>query len=233
MKKLMITAVLLASICLASAPAHSATDQGDLPRVLIIGDSISIGYTPHVTQLLKNKAIVRHHKGNAGHTGMGLKNLDKWTGDTKWDVIHFNWGLWDLCYRHPDSRVQGNRDKVNGTITTPLEQYEKNLTQLTVRLKKTGAKLIWAHTTLVPEKEAGRFVGDDKRYNDAAAKVMKTRAVPVNNLYCLTKRFPPELFTKPGDVHYTKEGYRRIAEQVAARILTTLKGEECESDDKP
>lgn len=138
---------------------------------MIIGDSISSGYTPYVKELLKGEATVERPMGNAQHTRTGLKHLDKWLGKTKWDVIHFNWGLWDLCYRHPDSKVQGNRDKVNGTITTTLEQYEKNLDQLVTRLEKTNATLIWAHTTVVPEKEAGRFVGDDKKYNEVAAKI--------------------------------------------------------------
>ena len=103
----------------------------DLPKALLIGDSISIGYTPHVVAVLK---------GNAQHTGTGLKMLDRWIGETKWDVIHFNWGMWDLCYRHPQSKVQGRRDKERGTLTTSLEQYEKNLDQLAARLKKTKAK---------------------------------------------------------------------------------------------
>ena len=122
--------MLLTSIALPSLFAKETAQNADLPKVLIIGDSISIGYTPHVTQMLKGKAVVKHHRGNAGHTGMGLKNLDKWIGDTRWDIIHFNWGLWDLCYRNPKSKVQGNRDKVNGKITHTLEQYEKNLDQL-------------------------------------------------------------------------------------------------------
>lgn len=137
----------------------------DLPKALLIGDSISIGYTSHVVAALKGKVEVRHHKGNAQHAGTGLKMLEKWIGKTQWDVIHFNWGLWDLCYRHPKSKVQGRRDKVRRTLATPLEQYEKNLDQLVIQLKKTKAKLIWAHTTTVPKGEAGRKVGDDTRYN--------------------------------------------------------------------
>ena len=74
------------------------------PKALLIGDSISIGYTPHVVAALKGKVEVRHHRGNAQHTGTGLKMLDRWIGETEWDVIHFNWGLWDLCYRHPYSQ---------------------------------------------------------------------------------------------------------------------------------
>ena len=163
---------------------------------------------------------------------MGLKMLDQWIGKTKWDVIHFNWGLWDLCYRHPESKVQGHRDKVNGQITHTLEQYEKNLDKLVSRLKKTDAKLIWAHTTVVPEKEAGRIVGDDKKYNDAAFNIMKKYDVPINDLNALTKRFSSDLFKNPGDVHYTKQGYQRIAEQVAGKILTSLKGGQTDSGDE-
>lgn len=225
MKKLLIAALLLTTIALPSLFAKDAPQKTDLPMVLIIGDSISIGYTPHVTQMLNGKAVVKHHRGNAGHTGMGLKNLDKWIGKTKWDVIHFNWGLWDLCYRHPKSKVQGKRDKENGKITHTLEQYEKNLDELVTRLKKTDAKLIWAHTTVVPEEEAGRIVGDDKKYNAVATKIMKKYGVPINDLNGLTSEFSADLFKKPGDVHYTKDGYERIAKQVAEALITKLDGE--------
>jgi len=194
----------------------------DLPRVLIVGDSISMAYTPHVIAAMEGKAVVVHHKGNAQHTGTGLKMLDRWVGTTEWDVIHFNWGLWDLCYRHPESKVQGRRDKVRGTLTTPLDQYEKNLDQLVTQLKKTNAKLIWAHTTTVPEDEAGRKVGDDTKYNEAAARVMKKHGVVINDLNALTDSFPPELYTAPGNVHFKTEGSQKIAEAVAKKITEAL-----------
>ncbi|MCF7730515.1 MAG: SGNH/GDSL hydrolase family protein [Akkermansiaceae bacterium] len=207
----------------ADPPAEKKGDAR-LPRVLIIGDSISIGYTPPLAEMLKGEALVTHHKGNAQFTGTGLRMLDQWIGKTKWDVIHFNWGLWDLCYRHPDSKVQGNRDKVKGTLTTTPEQYEKNLDQLVTRLQQPGATLIWASTTLVPDGEAGRIVGDDKKYNDIAARVMQQHGIPIDDLYGLTKGFPPALFQEPGNVHYSKEGYRRIAGQVAGEIRNAIKG---------
>ena len=194
----------------------------DLPNVLIIGDSISLGYTPHVKQLLSGKATVKHNKGNAQHTATGLKKLDQWLGDTRWDVIHFNWGLWDLCYRHPDSKVQGKRDKTNGTITTPLDQYAKNLEKLVVCLKATNAKLIWANTTVVPEAEAGRKVGDDKRYNEVAQAIMKKHGVAINDLHAVTSRFSPKLFKKPGDVHYTTKGYQQIAAAVSQTVSRAI-----------
>ena len=194
----------------------------DLPKALLIGDSISIGYTPHVVETLKGKVEVRHNRGNAQHTGTGLKMLEKWIGKTRWDVIHFNWGLWDLCYRHPQSKVQGRRDKVRGTLTTRLKQYEKNLDQLVVQLKKTKAKLIWAHTTTVPKGEAGRKVGDDTRYNDAATRVIKKHGIVINDLNALSDSFPPELFTAPGNVHFKKEGSKKIGQAVARKMSEAL-----------
>ena len=110
-------------------------DQEVLPRILLIGDSISIGYTPFVSEIYEGRAEVARNKGNAQHTGTGLEKLDEWLGDGNWDLIHFNWGLHDLCYRHPDSPNQGRRDKERGFLTTTLEQYETNLDSLVRRLK--------------------------------------------------------------------------------------------------
>ena len=194
----------------------------ELPKALLIGDSVSLGYTPHVVAALKGKVEVKHHRGNAQHTGTGLKMLDRWIGKTKWDVIHFNWGLWDLCYRHPKSKEQGRRDKKRGTLTMPLEQYEKNLDQLAVRLKKTKAKLIWAHTTTVPKNEAGRKVGDDDKYNEAAARVMKKHGIEINDLNALTDSFPAELFTAPGNVHFKTEGSKELGQAVTEKIMEAL-----------
>lgn len=222
MKNMSIAVLILSFIGLPTLCAEDQPREVNLPKVLIIGDSISMGYTPDVTQILKDEAVVKHNKGNAQHTGTGLEKLDQWIGKEEWDVIHFNWGLWDLCYRNPKSKTQGNRDKVSGSITTSPEQYEENLDLLVTRLEKTGAKLIWASTTVVPEDEAGRIVGDDQKYNDVAAKVMKKHGIAVNDLHTLTKSFPDELFSGPGNVHYTKEGYAKIAKQVADNIKASL-----------
>jgi|TARA_B110000495_G_C22828652_1_gene483517 hypothetical protein len=191
-----------------------------------------MAFTPHVVQQLDGKAVVKHHKGNAQHTDTGLRKIDQWIGKTQWDIIHFNWGLWDICYRHPKSKVQGRRDKVNGTLTTTLEQYEKNLDELVSRLKKTDAKLIWAHTTVVPDKEAGRFVGDDEKYNEVATKIMRKHDIIINDLHSLSREFPADLFSEPGNVHYTQDGDRKIAQQVTGHILKALEDEQHDSGDK-
>ena len=192
-----------------------------LPNVLIIGDSISIGYTRQVRDGLRGKANVIRPNANCGDTQMGLRGLKKMIGTNHWDVIHFNWGLWDLCYRNPQSNNQGQRDKVNGKLSTSLEDYEKNLETLVLQLKETGATLIWASTTVVPEGEAGRFAGDEVKYNVVAERVMKKYGVQIDDLYATSRALSPEC-TKPGNVHFTSEGYAKLAAQVVVKVSEVL-----------
>jgi hypothetical protein len=193
-----------------------------LPRVLLIGDSISIGYTGSVTKLLAGKADVRRIPGNGQHSGTGLKKLDAWLGNEPWDVIHFNWGLWDLCYRSKASKSQGRRDKKNGKITYTLDQYEKNMRQLAKRLKATKSKLIWAATTPVPPGEAGRIEGDAAKYNAVAAKIMQEHGIVINDLHAHILPVQKKYASRPGDVHFTRAGSMFLAEKVAASILEEL-----------
>jgi lysophospholipase L1-like esterase len=202
----------------AKAPEAPKIDP-NLPKVLIIGDSISIGYTPAVQKLLAGKVNVIRIPGNGQHTATGLAKLKDWLGAEKWDVIHFNWGLWDLCYH--GATDMGARDKVGGKQFVPLEEYEKNLRELAKRLKATGAKLIWATTTPVPDGDKGRNAGDELRYNAVAEKIMKENGVAVDDLHAAVL---PRLkdFQSPGNVHFNAKGSEFLAEQVAASILKTL-----------
>ncbi len=199
---------------------ESVTDDPKLPRVLLIGDSISIGYTVPVRVLLKDKANVHRPPTNCGPTTTGLKELDKWLGDGKWDVIHFNWGLHDLKYM--DER--GNLVAIEqGTQQVPIDQYEKNLDELVQRLKKTGAKLIWAATTPVPKGAQGRVPGDEVKYNAAAKRVMDKQGVAINDLHALAAQFTGyKAIQMEKNVHFMKTGSVELAKQVVAHVLKAL-----------
>lgn len=180
-------------------------DDPALPRVLIIGDSISIDYTPTVRKELAGKANVHRIPENGGPTARGLENFDKWIGKKKWDVIHFNWGLHDMKYE-------------NGTQLASTEEYRKNLDALVTRLKETGAKLVWASTTPVPEGASGRVPGDAKKYNAVAADVMKKHGVPVNDLYTyIIDKL--DKYQRPTNVHFMEEGSEYLGKRVAKEIL--------------
>src|SRR5438132_4350306 len=71
-------------------------DDPKLPRVLLIGDSISIEYTIPTRRLLEGKANVHRIPANGWSTTTGKERLTQWLGTREWDVIHFNWGLHDL-----------------------------------------------------------------------------------------------------------------------------------------
>ncbi len=197
-------------------------DNPNRPNVLLIGDSISIGYTVEVRKLLKGKADVFRIPGNGKYAAYGLENLDEWLGTRKWDVIHFNWGLWDLCYRNPESKMQGHRDKVKGTLTATPEQYRATMEKIVSCLKKTDATLIWCTTTPVPEFEAGRKVGDDLIYNRVAKEIMVSNGVLINDLHAHALLRQTEIQKQQGDVHYTEQGYAYLAEKVAQEITSAI-----------
>ncbi len=190
-------------------------ERVDLPRVLIIGDSISIGYTESVRTMLGDEAEVVHNPGNASHTWNGLEKLDAWLGRDRWDVIHFNWGLHDVKY------MKDNRLDSTGQRVSTLDQYRENLEKLVGRLEATGAALIWASTTPIPDGAQGRKQGEEVEANAAAAEIMARRGVAVNDLH---GRVLPELarFQRPRNVHFTPEGSEFLALHVGQSIRAAL-----------
>ena len=100
MRFVLLIAALVLSFSLPAqkkkGPFAPIKDDPKLPRVLLVGDSISIGYTLPTRDFLKGKANLHRIPTNGGPTTRGLANIDAWLGKSKWDIIHFNWGLHDL-----------------------------------------------------------------------------------------------------------------------------------------
>lgn len=196
-------------------------DVAGLPRVLLLGDSISIGYTLPVRKLLDGVANVHRPQANCGPTTRGVEQLEAWLGKGKWDVIHFNFGLHDLKYLKPDGKSLGNPADSASRQQVPPDQYEKNLEELVERLEATGAKLIWCSTTPVPQGAQGRIAGDAEKYNAIAARVMERHDIPTDDLYAFAQAKLEEL-QRPKNVHFTPEGSQALAEQVAESIREAL-----------
>lgn len=200
-------------------PALAAIeDVPGLPRVLLIGDSISIGYTIPTRKRLEGKANVHRIPVNGGPTTRGLEQIEKWLGDSRWDVIHFNFGLHDLKHVDDSGTLV---DASAGHRQVELDAYRDNLRALVKRLRETGARLIWCTTTPVPAGAKGRRPGDELVYNSVAAEVMKEAGVEINDLHAFAAPRLAEI-GKPADVHYTPQGSRVLAEQVARCIEAAL-----------
>lgn len=201
-------------------------DVDGLPRVLLIGDSISMGYTLPVRELLKGKANVHRPRVNCGHTALALENLSAWleTGGAgkKWDLIHFNWGLHDLKYLGPDGKTLADPAAPSSKQQVPPDQYRINLQKLVEQLKATGAILIWRNTTPVASGSAGRTVGDAIVYNGIAEGIMTTAGIPTHDLYSFALERQKEL-QREANVHFTDPGSEALGAEVARVILEALK----------
>ena len=191
-----------------------------LPRVLIIGDSIAMGYTWEVRKLLVGKANVQHPDVNCWSTEFGLEHVNQWIGKKHWDVIYLNFGLHDLKYLD-DKGQYVTPDK--GKQVTSVKQYQANLRRIVATLQSTGAKLIFATTTPVPGGSSGRVWRDEIRYNAAAVEVMREIGVEIDDLWSLVN---PSLtaLQQPRNVHFTAEGYRVLGVEAASRIALDLPG---------
>ncbi len=179
-------------------------DDPKLPRVLLIGDSISRGYTLDTRKALAGKANVHRAPENCGPTANGVKKIEIWLGDGKWDVIHFNFGIHDR--------------------KTPAADYEQRLETLIARMQQTGAKLVCATTTPVPPdtKDGPEIVIQIAEKNEIALKVMKKQGVAINDLHAF---LAPQLegIANPQDVHYNAKGYALMGQQVASSIEAALR----------
>jgi len=170
-------------------------DDPALPRILLIGDSVSRAYTQTVRKRLAGKANLHRAPANCGPTTRGLEKLDVWLGDGQWDIIHFNFGIHDR--------------------NMPIAEYSEKLEQLVVRMKATGATLVWATTTPIPDLPGKKQLASSIiEKNAAAAKVMKKHGVATDDLY---RAIQPRLadLQNPDDVHFNAAGNEFLGDRVA------------------
>lgn len=210
-------------------PAYApVTDEPKLPRVLLIGDSVSVGYTLAVRKELAGKANVHRPPQNCGSSAVGLANIEKWLGQERWDVIHFNHGLHDLSYEFSPSKNINEKGEYarpdnGGHHRVAPEEYRQNLTKSVtiLRAKAPTAKLIFATTTPV-SADLHHYVKDSElEYNRIAVEVMTKLGVPVNDLWAFAKPRIAEI-QEPGNPHFTAKGSQVLAKEIARQIVEAL-----------
>lgn len=208
----LVVAIVAAAPCSAQAPAP-------LPRVLLLGDSIRIGYAPRVAQKLKGVAEVIHPgEQNGGDTTNTLKILDRWLAEPVPVVVHINVGLHDL-----------KKVKATGEYQVPVDRYTANLKTIIERIRKATPNVVFATTTpIVDARHAARkadfdrFEADVVRYNTAAIALMKELQVPVNDLHRIVEDGDPMKLLGPDGTHYTPAGSDRLADAVADCVARQL-----------
>ena len=198
-----------------------------LPNVLMLGDSISIGYYPFVKEALEGRVNLSRPVlpgggfQNCAGTTNGIKKISEWIGEKQWDLIHFNFGLHDI--KHVNPQTGKNSKSFDDPHQASPEQYMKNLKFIVKKLKKTKSTLIFATTTPYPNTKLkpARKPGMHIIYNEVALKLMKKNKVFINDLHAFVTPKIKEL-QRPKNVHFTEFGSRELAKEVVKSILKHL-----------
>lgn len=197
----------LLMLCLAVMVSLPVWAQGgkELPRVLVIGDTVYSQHARGMANDLKGRAevvIAAWPEGSIANSTTALEHLDQLLGyidrngkpvaegkRPAWDMIHVNVGLGDLIHRVPDMKdFRVLPIHTGGVVATSPQQYGKNLDVLITRLKATGAKVVWASTTPIRFSRSNVFeMGSEIEYNAIAAEVMAGHGVPTNDMYAYVK----------------------------------------------
>ena len=184
--------------------------QAALPRVLLIGNSITRGYHREVDKLLNGKAYVARMSTSKSVGDPGLISEIKLVmGYLDFDVVHFNNGLHGAGYTE--------------------EEYAAAFPEMVQTIKecaKPGARLIWATTTPVYEHpRQPDYMEKSERVrqrNQIAAEYLKDKGIAINDLFdlCISH---PEFYKDADGVHLNPQGYVAMAAQVAREIEKQIK----------
>jgi hypothetical protein len=187
----------------------SHANETNLPRVLLIGDSIARDYYPEVEKRLAGKAFVaRLATSRFVGDPVLLKEVELVLSETKFDVILFNNGMHG--WQHTEAEYQNGMPKFIKTI----------------RVHAPKAKLIWATTT--PLRDGKAITGDTKaEYSDEriaarnvlASEIVAAQKIPTADLNAAV-RGHPELHSD--NVHFNGQGSQILAAQVSELISTLL-----------
>jgi len=194
-----------------------------MKQVVLVGDSIRMGYESQVRGRLSGVAEVWGPEQNAGNSTNLLGLLHLWTEHRRPDLIHFNCGLHDLR-----TIFQGSKETV-----VPPDHYRRNLhTMIRIMRERTQADLVWASTTPVVDEDArrehakwrdfDRSNDEVLRYNTVAREVMELELVPVNDLYAVVNTHGPAGLQTGDGVHYSEAGCGILGNAVADFLLERL-----------
>lgn len=194
-----------------------------MKKVLLLGDSIRMGYDEYVKEILKDKCEVFYDdQDNGRFAAYTLWQANQFFRNYgRFDVVHWNNGYWDMNVEAPMMEAMH-----------PIDEYVHFLKRIITQIRNNGAEIIFATTT--PVMENGSSLDNTgtgieisynndwvKKYNDAAKNLAAQENITVNDLYTLMLK-DKNYYKCEDRLHLTEEGYRICAEQAAILILEKL-----------
>jgi len=207
-----------------------------MKNILLIGDSIRLGYQERVRELLGPGFTVYAPEDNCGHSKNALWHIFAYMGQFGMphiDVAQFNAGIWDL-----------HRCTRDGERFTDIDTYAKTIRRLGHELQYYADKVIFAKTT--PKKaRAPHLVFNDLRhttekfwetdlgapldvwnadvlaYNQRAVAEMEDLGIEINDFHTAISADPDKYIGEDG-CHLTPEGYDLLAQLTVAKIRSLL-----------
>ena len=189
-----------------------------MKKIILLGDSIRMGYDKYAKMALEGVAEVYSPEENCRFTQYMLRFIHKWVGDSGFgedtDLVHFNVGLWDVIQIMYDEPI------------TPIDVYEQYLHRICKRIRECcpKAKIVFATSTPIHQAnyesvkhEFWRSNETIKAYNAVAVKVMKEHGIEVNDLYALMEGAQDHYFSDRTH-YYTKDA----TEVMTGRVLQVI-----------
>lgn len=205
--------------------------KSSMPELFLIGDSISVQYTPYLEQYLQRVVALSRKQdngqarqnrdvpagANGGDSGMVLAYLMAKLNDESFrpDYLLLNCGLHDIK-RQDDNRPQVSKEDYRGNLLTIIDLLEDH-----------GIRLVWIRTTPVIDEihnsrtsSFKRYAADVKQYNRIADKVCSEHEISSIDLFGFTDRLGREAFKD--HVHYTEPVRKLQAAYIAGAVQALI-----------
>ena len=190
-----------------------------MKKIVLIGDSIRMGYDKYVKEAFAEVAEVYYPSANCSFATNIIRFVHEWKKKGEWpddvDLVHWNAGLWDVPEILGDDPV------------TPIDQYEVQIARIDKRLRLLfpSAKIIFATSTAVQEEKFGetfkRRNSTIEAFNVAAIKALDGTGTVIDDLYAVTATAPEECHSDM--THYsTPAGIERVGGKVIECISSEL-----------
>ena len=190
-----------------------------MKKIILIGDSIRMGYDKYVKEALSESAEVYYPSENCRFATYIIRFAHEWKKKGEWpedaDLVHWNAGLWDVPEIMGDGPV------------TPIEHYAVQIARIDRRLRMLfpRAKMVFATSTAVEEEKYGKVFkrrnATIEAFNAAAIKALEGTDTVIDDLYAVTKDCPAECHSDM--THYsTPAGIELVGGKVIDVITSEL-----------